>query len=83
MFLKAISPLWLLLGSALAAPTRQNPLALEKSPYNRKYHDRYDRKFDSYGEDVQPLPLVSLYVQMLSGARTPHLPATFGVGFKG
>ena len=57
---------WLLLSStALAAPAppldrHQRPLVHDGSPYNKDHYDPYDEKFDSFGEDVQPLPVVSI-----------------------
>ena len=53
----------LLAVSALAAPTRQHPLVHEESnPYNKDYSDPYDKKVDSVGRKIQPLPMVSTYL---------------------
>ena len=61
MHSQSLVSLLLLSATALAAPTRQHPLVHDGSPYNKKYYDPYDKKFDSYGEGVQPLPMVSSF----------------------
>jgi hypothetical protein len=58
MSISTVVSLALLAASAIAAPTRQHPLVHDKSPYNKDHYDPYDHKVDSYGEDIQPLPMV-------------------------
>ncbi|EMD00066.1 hypothetical protein BAUCODRAFT_145379 [Baudoinia panamericana UAMH 10762] len=42
---------------SLAAPVRQHPLGSHhKNPYTPDYSDPYDRKVDTVGEGLQPLP---------------------------
>lgn len=63
MHFKSFVSLLSLSATALAAPAparHQHPLMHDGSPYNKKHYDPYDHKYDSYGEDVQPLPIVSL-----------------------
>lgn len=48
-----------LLSGALAAPTKQHPLVHKSAPYTHEYKDPYDSKLDTYGEEIQPLPIVS------------------------
>ena len=60
MFVRNLVSLLTLSSVALAAPTGyQEVLSSEDgTPYNKDHYDPYDRKFDSYGEDIQPLPMV-------------------------
>ena len=67
--------LLLLSSTALGAPTRQHPLVHDRSPYNKDHNDPYDRKFDSYGEGVQPLPMVSI-ITLLDRTHFRLVPTT-------
>lgn len=75
--LKSLLPAALLLATASAAPVgpQQKPLeSVIKGTIKDKYpftKDPYDRKHDTYGDGVQPLPIVSwddlsLYAQSLT-----------------
>lgn len=48
----------LLAATALAAPTGQHPLIHRQSPYYKGFKDPYDHKIDSFGDKLQPLPIV-------------------------
>ena len=49
----------LLVASVVASPIRQQPLVHRGSPYTKDHRDPYDRKVDTYGVGIQPLPIVS------------------------
>ena len=61
-----LATLALSLPASFAAPVDQYSLALgghyakHKSPYNLDNRDPYDRKVDSYGDGLQPEPMVTL-----------------------
>lgn len=51
-------------GATLAAPVEQKVLSgnrprVIKNPYTPSYRDPYDKKVDSIGDKLQPLPYVS------------------------
>jgi len=47
--------------TSLAAPVKQHPLGSHHStPFTPEHRDPYDRKVDSVGRKLQPLPYVSL-----------------------
>lgn len=48
----------LLLSSCSAAPVDQQPLEKDTSAHYPYKYDPYDRKHDTYGDGVQPLPVV-------------------------
>jgi hypothetical protein len=50
----------LLLSACSAAPIEQLPLETKKAAGYPFKNDPYDRKHDTYGDGVQPLPVVSL-----------------------
>jgi len=66
--LKSLLPAALLLAAASAAPVgpQQKPLeSVIKGTIKDHYafhKDPYDRKHDTYGDGVQPLPIVSLHL---------------------
>ncbi|KXL46990.1 hypothetical protein M433DRAFT_3737 [Acidomyces richmondensis BFW] len=49
----------LLFTACISAPVDQKPVGqrVVKSPYDRGYNDPYDRKHDTFGEGIQPLPI--------------------------
>jgi hypothetical protein len=51
----------LLLSTCSAAPIEQLPLETKDAAGYPFKNDPYDRKHDTYGDGVQPLPVVSLY----------------------
>lgn len=51
----------LLLSTCSAAPIDQQPLEGHKPADYPFKKDPYDRKHDTYGDGVQPLPVVSLF----------------------
>jgi hypothetical protein len=51
----------LLLSTCSAAPIEQLPLESKPAAKYPFRNDPYDRKHDTYGDGVQPLPVVSLY----------------------
>ena len=59
MHSKALLSVGLLAVAALAAPARQHPLVHKGSPYDRDFENPYDKKVDTVGDDIQPLPVVS------------------------
>jgi hypothetical protein len=50
----------LLLSTCSAAPIEQLPLETQKAAGYPFKNDPYDRKHDTYGDGVQPLPVVCL-----------------------
>lgn len=56
------SALLLAASATYASPVRQHPIVHKEGtpPYTGDNRDPYDHKIDSWKEDIQPLPIVSL-----------------------
>jgi hypothetical protein len=70
----------LLLSTCSAAPIEQLPLETKETAGYPFKNDPYDRKHDTYGDGVQPLPVVSSHSLLPHTVHDTNIPQRNGHG---